>query len=208
MVFKFLLLEMMRLEKNLEDIRGMKTLEIDEEFMKNKEQRIEEAKEFREKQRRKGIIYLPSVPPYMNPNTIKKLLGKFDIERVYFRPEPDHKRKIRKKNGGNSKQKFVEGWVEFSDKKEARRVAQALNGQLIGGKKRHNIYRDDTWLMRYLPKFKWEDLKERFTYDRKAREERLKMNLSQAKREQTFFVKSAEVLLLYIFLGIQKGQIR
>ena len=47
--------------------------------------------------------------------------------------------------------------------------------------------------MRYLPKFKWENLKEKFEYDRKVREERLKMTLSQAKREQNFYLEKAEI---------------
>jgi ESF2/ABP1 family protein len=47
--------------------------------------------------------------------------------------------------------------------------------------------------MRYLPKFKWENLKEKFAYDRKVREERLKVNLSQAKREQNFYLEKAEI---------------
>jgi len=161
--------------------------------MKNKEQRLEDAKEFRAKQHRKGVIYFPKIPPYMNPGTIRKLLGDYDVERIYLSPEATHKRKIRIKQGGNSKTKYTEGWIEFADKKVAKSVAGALNGQLVGGKKRHNLFRDDTWLMKYLPKFKWENLKEKFAYDRKVREERLKVNLSQAKREQSFYIEKAEV---------------
>jgi hypothetical protein len=41
-------------------------------------------------------------------------------------------RKKRLAFGGNRKRKFTEGWVEFLDKKIARRVATALNGQPIG----------------------------------------------------------------------------
>ena len=129
----------------------------------------------------------------MNSSTIKRLLKKFNVERVYLSAESESSRKARVKGGGNRKTKYTEGWVEFSDKKVAKQVALALNGQLVGGKKRHNLFRDDTWLMRYLPKFKWENLKEKFEYDRKVREERLKMNLSQAKREQSFYVEKAEI---------------
>jgi ESF2/ABP1 family protein len=41
----------------------------------------------------------------------------------------------RKKMGGNKRQKFIDGWVEFCDKKIAKRVALNLNGEPIGGAK-------------------------------------------------------------------------
>ena len=37
---------------------------------------------------------------------------------------------------------FTEGWVEFEDKRVAKRVAEQLNGQPIGGKKRSAYYFD------------------------------------------------------------------
>jgi ESF2/ABP1 family protein len=135
------ILELEKLEKQLQEIRGNATLQIDEEFLKDKEQRLEDAKNFRDKQHKKGVVYLPSLPPFMNPTTVRNLLEKFDVERIYLSPEPEHKRRIRIKQGGNRKIKYTEGWVEFADKKTAKKVADALNGQLIGGKKRHNMYR-------------------------------------------------------------------
>jgi ESF2/ABP1 family protein len=47
--------------------------------------------------------------------------------------------------GGNHKIKYVEGWIEFDKKKEAKMAAMVLNNQLMGGKKRHNMFHDDTW---------------------------------------------------------------
>ena len=135
------IIELENLEKQLEHIRGASTLQIDEEFLKNKEQRLEDAKNFREKQHKKGIVYLPSLPPFMNPNTVRNLLEKFGVERIYLSPEAEHKRRIRIKQGGNRKIKYTEGWVEFGDKNTAKKVAESLNGQLIGGKKRHNLFR-------------------------------------------------------------------
>ena len=41
----------------------------------------------------------------------------------------------------------------------------ALNGQQIGGKKRHNLFFDDIWVIKYLPKFKWHNLTEKLAYD-------------------------------------------
>jgi len=53
----------------------------------------------------------------------------------------------------------------------------ALNGQLIGGKKRHNLFYDDIWTIKYLPKFKWSNLTEKLAYDQKVREQRLRVEV-------------------------------
>jgi len=60
---------------------------------------------------------------------------------------------------------FTEGWVEFADKRVAKRTALALNGQRIGGKRR-SAYYDDLWCIKYLPRFKWDDLTEEIAYQR------------------------------------------
>lgn len=72
------------------------------------------------------------------------LIGRIDAKRAY----------LRRKLTTTKKPHFVEGWVEFKDKKIARAVAELLNAQPIGGKK-GNRWRDDVWTMKYLPKFKW-----------------------------------------------------
>lgn len=66
----------------------------------------------------------------------------------------------RKKYGGNKKQNFTEGWVEFKDKSIAKQVAKSLNATIIGGSKK-SFYHDDMWNIKYLPKFKWDHLTER-----------------------------------------------
>jgi len=39
---------------------------------------------------------------------------------------------MRRKQGGNKKMCFTEGWVEFCDKKIAKHVAKCLNASQIG----------------------------------------------------------------------------
>ena len=68
-------------------------------------------------------------------------------------------RKRRKKQGKNSGKNFTEGWVEFDDKRVAKRVADMLNGQPMGGKHR-SAYHYDLWCLKYLSKFKWDHLTE------------------------------------------------
>lgn len=69
-------------------------------------------------------------------------------------------RKRRIRAGGNRKKKYVEGWVEFAEKRDAKLVAERVNGTLVGGKKR-NFYHDDMWTIKYLKGFKWRHLTEK-----------------------------------------------
>ncbi|KAL0867056.1 hypothetical protein Bca101_046174 [Brassica carinata] len=72
----------------------------------------------------------------------------------------------RKKAGGFRGQLFSEGWVEFAKKSTAKRVADMLNGERIGGKK--NVYKSA------------------------IREQKLNMVLSAAKREKDFYLSKVE----------------
>ncbi len=71
--------------------------------------------------------------------------------------------------------------------------ALALNGTMIGGKKRHNLFHDDIWAIRYLPKFKWHNLTEKLAYDQKVREQRLKAETNQATKEINFFMEKVDL---------------
>lgn len=102
----------------------------------------------------KGVCYMSRIPPYMNADYIRKQMTKrFKIGRIYLEAEPEHITNSRKKMGGNRKTNYVEGWIEFERKKDAKLAAIALNGQLVGGKKRNNEYHDDTWNIKYLSGF-------------------------------------------------------
>ena len=69
-------------------------------------------------------------------------------------------RQRRVKFKGNKKRNFIEGWVEFHDKRVAKTVALMLNNTPIGGKKR-SYYHDDLWNIKYLSKFRWTHLTEK-----------------------------------------------
>lgn len=138
-----------------------------------------------------GVVYLPSLPPYMDAQKLRHLLSKYcELGRIYLTPEDPVKYANRVKTGGCKKGCFTEGWVEFPDKREAKKLASLLNGQQIGGKKRHNFYRDDTWCMRYLHRFTWNDLMEHRVHQRQINQKRLQAVLSKQKREDEFFLDS------------------
>ena len=131
----------------------------------------------------------------MNPSSLRKLMEAHfaGVERIYLEAEKDHIRKNRVKSGGNKKQKYTEGWIEFSEKKTAKSCALMLNNQQIGGKKRHNMFYDDIWNIKYLSGFQWSHLTEKLTYDHKMREQRLKSETARAKKEMQFYEEKREL---------------
>lgn len=101
--------------------------------------------------------------------------------------------------------------MEFADKRVARRVADTLNGQQIGARSRVLAFRSspshaslhaggprrsafhyDLWNIKYLSKFKWEQLTEEVAHAKAVREQRLALELSAAKRERDFYLKQVE----------------
>jgi len=143
-----------------------------------------------EKVAKPGIVYLSRIPPSMNPLKVKNLLSQFgEISRTFLQPEEEFVRKRRKKHGGNTKKQFTEGWLEFKDKKIAKTVARSLNNTKIGGKKRY-YYHDDIWNIKYLPKFQWTHIKEKLAYEKAARGQRMRTEISQAKKEASFYLEN------------------
>ena len=143
---------------------------------------------------KKGVCYMQTIPPFMNADFLRKQLQKrFQIGRIYLEPEAEHITRHRQKTGGNRKTNYVEGWIEFERKKDAKLAALALNGQLFGGKKRHNDYHDCIWNLKYLSGFQWHHLTEKLAYDQKMRQARLKSSLTKADKEIQFYREKAEM---------------
>ncbi|KAM1015021.1 hypothetical protein ACFX2A_045879 [Malus domestica] len=100
--------------------------------MERKNKGKKSMKEGRKDEKQRGVCYLGRIPPRMDPSTLRQMLSQYgEIQR----------------------------WVEFSDKRVAKRVANMLNGEQIGGKKRSSFYYD-LWNIKYLSKFKWDNLTE------------------------------------------------
>ncbi|KAJ3382815.1 Activator of basal transcription 1 [Lobulomyces angularis] len=151
---------------------------------------VDQLKKFNSKINKSGVVYLSKIPPFMKPIKLKQLLSKFgEIGRVFLEPEDSKITKRRIKYKGNKRQNFVEGWVEFADKKVARQVAEMLNGQIIGGKKR-NFYHDDIWNIKYLPRFKWDHLTEQVAYEHAVKDQKVRQETSQAKKETKLYMSN------------------
>lgn len=113
------------------------------------------------------------------------------VTRLYLAPEDPLVRKKRKKEGGNTGKNFTEGWVEFEEKVDAESVAAMLNGQPMGGKKR-NVHYYDLWCIKYLPKFKWDNLTEEINYQRAVHEQKMQAEIAAAKRERDFYMSRVD----------------
>jgi ESF2/ABP1 family protein len=131
-----------------------------------------------------GIIYLSKIPPKMNVTHIREFFSQFgEIHRSFLQPD---KTKTRK---GKKNQTFTEGWIEFKKRKHAKRVAATLNNTPLGGKKKKQNY-DFLWNIKYLPGLQWVHINERLAYERISRQQKMRAEISAAKRETSFFAKS------------------
>ena len=149
--------------------------------------------ELREKIRRSGVLYMSHVPVGMKIIDIRKLFDDYGIQRCYFIP---YKKKLQNVDGKRV-QAYKEGWIEFEDKIYAKLAEYQLNGKPIGGNKKC-IYRDELWNLKYLHKFKWNDLVESMTLEKKIQEKELKIEIAQSKRENDFIIKNYEKSKKYL----------
>jgi len=137
----------------------------------------------------RGVVYLSRIPPFMRVDKLRFLLSQCgQVDRMFLTPEDQSIAKRRKKSGGNKAQRFVDGWVEFVNKKDAKRAALTLNNQIIGGKKR-NFYHDDIWNIQYLKGFKWTNLTERIAQEKRTREQKIRNDQAEAKRTAKWYTK-------------------
>ena len=139
-----------------------------------------------------GVIYLSRIPPFMRPSTVRTLLSPHGtITRLFLTPEPPSSYLSRRKAGGNKKHSYIDGWVEFSRKRDAKVCVDAINGQIVGGKK-GGWYRDDVWNAKYLRGFGWGDLMAGVRGEEREREERVRVGLGREGRERAEFLRNLE----------------
>ncbi|APA13203.1 hypothetical protein SS1G_14112 [Sclerotinia sclerotiorum 1980 UF-70] len=142
--------------------------------------------------KKSGVVYLSRIPPFMKPTKLRSLLEPYgDINRIFLTPEDpaSHTRRVR--NGGNKKRSFVDGWVEFVNKADAKKVCELLNAKTIGGKK-GNYYHDDVWNLLYLKGFKWNNLTDQIAAENAERTSRMRAEISKTTKENKEFVQNVE----------------
>lgn len=174
----------------------MENTEEDEELavVRGEEEEIaqvqaEEEEDGEKPKSKPGIIYISSLVPGMTPGVVKSILQKHaPIKRIFLEPEDASVRRRRISAGGGSGERFIEGWVEFYNKKDAKNLALLLNGSRVGPKKSSRFY-EDRWVMKYLSGFTWEMLREKTHAERRQRESKLKLLLAKDKKNDEEFLK-------------------
>ncbi|KAI8057520.1 uncharacterized protein B0P05DRAFT_559593 [Gilbertella persicaria] len=152
----------------------------------------EELEKFEKARKKTGVCYLSRIPLFMKPGQLRTHLAKYaDIGRIYLVPEDPKITARRKKYTKNRRTNFIEGWVEFKDKKIAKSLAEYLNMRQIGGKRKSMFYHE-TWNIKYLPKFKWNHLTEHMAHERQARQQRLRNEIAQSNRENKAYIQNVE----------------
>lgn len=141
-----------------------------------------------DKKRKPGIIYLSTIPIGYNVSRTTGFFSQYGrVGRVFLQPDLKEKSKRKDKLARN----FTEGWIEFTSKRVAKDVAANLNLSQVGGKKRSKAH-DVTWNIKYLPGFKWTNLSERLAYENAVHQQRMRTEISQAKRETDYFKANVE----------------
>ncbi|KAL2335246.1 hypothetical protein Fmac_016459 [Flemingia macrophylla] len=179
---------------------------------KNKNKKKKKMKMASNDAEKRGVCYLSRIPPRMDHVKLRHMLSQFgDIQRIFLAPQvlrivmnlqvvhmlenqwqkssqfiDPTSQGHAKQSRGSRDQAYSEGWVEFGNKSVAKMVAKMLNGEQIGGKKRSSFYYD-IWNIKYLSKFKWDDLTEELALKKATREQKLALELSAAKRERDFY---------------------
>lgn len=144
--------------------------------------------------KKSGLVYISRVPEFMTPIGMRQILSRYGpVDRLYLVPESEARRNERTKNSKStfsSKQKiYVEGWAEFINKKHAKLAAEMLNGNTIGGKNRRSRFYDAVMSVKYLHKFKWNDLMEQMVVEKHSRINKLRTEIMQAHDQNRLFAQ-------------------
>ncbi|KAI2472452.1 Pre-rRNA-processing protein ESF2 [Annulohypoxylon bovei var. microspora] len=142
--------------------------------------------------KKSGLVYLSRIPPFMKPAKLRSLLEPYGkMNRIFLTPEDPQDRSRRVRQGGNKKHMYTDGWVEFIEKKDAKKAVDLLNARTIGGKK-NTYYRDDIWNLLYLKGFKWHNLTEQINSEMAERTSRMRAEISKSTKENKEFVRNIE----------------
>ncbi len=79
---------------------------------------------------------------------------------------------------------YKEGYVEFVDKRYAKRVADLLHSQQVGGSNKQHS--GDTWVVQYVSGATWDDLVAKQKYLKGSRDKRVDRELARIQEDTEF----------------------
>jgi hypothetical protein len=85
-----------------------------------------------------------------------------------------------------------------------------LNNTQVGGKRRNPWYHE-LWNIKYLKNFRWTHLNERLAYEQEIRKQRLRQEISLAKKETNYFIQNYEkskICRYFLFLKLRNLKLR
>lgn len=151
-----------------------------------------------------GVMYISTIPPGVTPLHLQQVFEKYgEVGRIFLQPdEKAYKRRKKLKHTFN-RGKYSEGWVEMADKRLAKRIAATMNNTpVLEWKKTKST--DCLWNIKYLHRFRWTHLRERLEYEKAVRQQKMRTELAQARREADAFIANVDASKKYLSIKERK----
>lgn len=139
-----------------------------------------------------GVMYISFIPPGITPIHIKQVFERYgEVGRIFLQPDDKKNRKGKRKKTTFTRGSYSEGWVEMADKRLAKRIALTLNNSPVMEWKKSKCA-DFIWNVKYLHRFRWTHLHEKLSYERAVRQQKMRTEFAQARRETEAFMANVD----------------
>nr|XP_039251390.1 activator of basal transcription 1-like [Styela clava]XP_039267644.1 activator of basal transcription 1-like [Styela clava] len=139
-----------------------------------------------------GVMYISTIPPGITPIHLKQVFERYgEVGRIFLQPDEKGKKRGKRKRTTFTRGRYSEGWVEMADKKLAKRIALTLNNTPVMEWKKSKCV-DYIWNVKYLHRFRWTHLNERLSYERAVRQQKMRTEFAQARRETEAFIANVD----------------
>uniref|UniRef100_W5NBB0 Activator of basal transcription 1 n=1 Tax=Lepisosteus oculatus TaxID=7918 RepID=W5NBB0_LEPOC len=126
-----------------------------------------------------GVLYLGHIPPRLRPRHVRNMLSVYgEIGRIFLQPEgEDRHPAVAPELTQEAVARATVGWHCGPDVTDSPPVSRTLTPPR---------------LPQYLHRFQWCHLSERLAYEQTVRQQRLRVEISQAKKETNFYLANVE----------------
>lgn len=168
-----------------EFVEAKDSKDVEKRLKKKRKKRVNES----------SVVYMSRVPPGMDMGALRARLSRMGtLGRIWLRPEDKEVVAARRELGGRRRVGFMDGWVEFHRRKDAKNAISLLNGQPMSGAKRGGRWAHDLWCLRLLPRdFTWQTLIDETGGGARERVLRVKAAVAAGRRERVL-VEEREAL--------------